>query len=243
MCWKPCAATGATLAARSRGNVILSDLATTGDGVIAALQVLAVLLGNRRHKASEAFRLFDPVPQVRRDIVFASQAAAEACLASAQLRSVRTRVDGLLKSVPHRVLVRASGTEPLLRVMVECQDKARGARAASLLQQEAQSQAKTKSKGTKSKGIKAKGTKSTGKAKAPVGTKATGKAKAKGKGKATLRAKAKAGAHTKKSPKKSTKKSVKKSTKKKSTKKRAKVKKPKQKKAILNPHLRFLWQT
>ena len=185
---------GCNLGGEESGHVILSDLATTGDGVIAALQVLAVLLGNRRHKASAAFRLFDSVPQVRRNLVFASQAAAETCAASAKLRSARVRAEGVLQSVPHRVLVRASGTEPLLRIMIECQDKLLAEQAAGMLEQEAQAQIRSTA-GSKTK------TKTKPKIKIKAKTKAKAKPKAKTKTKPKVRAKAKPKTKSKTKPK------------------------------------------
>ena len=150
---------GCNLGGEESGHVILSDLATTGDGVIAALQVLAVLLGNRRRKASAAFHLFDAVPQVRSAVAFSSQQAAEACVMSASLRRAQQKVVRLFQDTPHRVLLRPSGTEPLVRIMVECQDKSLAARAVALLEAEAKTQ--SKGKGTKSTSAKSKTKKKT----------------------------------------------------------------------------------
>lgn len=108
---------GFNLGGEQSGHVILSDFATTGDGLIAALQVLAVLVRDGR-AASSVCRLFEPLPQRLRNVryrgisplraapVLAAQAAAEARLAGTG-----------------RLLIRASGTEPLIRVMAEGEDE------------------------------------------------------------------------------------------------------------------------
>ncbi len=98
------------------GHLILGDHATTGDALVAALQVLAALMQDGR-KASEALKVFTPVPQVLKNVkcdtgllkqqpVIDAIAAAEKKLGS----------DG-------RLVVRASGTEPLVRIMIEGTDQ------------------------------------------------------------------------------------------------------------------------
>jgi phosphoglucosamine mutase len=104
------------LGGEQSGHVILSDFATTGDGLIAALQVLAVLVrGGRR--ASEACRVFSPLPQLLRNVRYSGasplvQPHIQTAIAAA---GERLRQTG-------RVLIRASGTEPLIRVMAEGED-------------------------------------------------------------------------------------------------------------------------
>ena len=109
-------ANGLNLGGEQSGHVILADFATTGDGLIAALQVLAVLVRDGR-PASEVCRLFAPLPQLLRNVrysgaspllspVVTAAAAAEARLAGSG-----------------RLLLRASGTEPLIRVMAEAEDE------------------------------------------------------------------------------------------------------------------------
>ena len=100
------------------GHIVLSDYTTTGDGLIAALQVLAVLVG-AKCKASEACHVFDPLPQILKNVRFNGGAPLEdARVLDAIQRSERT-----LGSAG-RILVRKSGTEPLLRVMAEGEDAA-----------------------------------------------------------------------------------------------------------------------
>jgi len=109
-------AEGLNLGGEQSGHIILSDFSTTGDGLVAALQVLAALASNPR-PASVACRVFKPLPQKLRSVRFAgpsplndrriiaSIAAAEASLASSG-----------------RLLLRESGTEPVIRVMAEGED-------------------------------------------------------------------------------------------------------------------------
>lgn len=104
------------LGGEQSGHVILSDFATTGDGLIAALQVLGVLIRSGK-RASEACRVFAPLPQLLRNVRYAG--ASPLVLPDIQsaiaLASERLRLTG-------RVLIRASGTEPLIRVMAEGED-------------------------------------------------------------------------------------------------------------------------
>jgi len=104
------------LGGEQSGHVILSDFATTGDGLIAALQVLAVLVRSGK-RASEACRVFAPLPQLLRNVRYAGASPLilpdiQTAIAAA---SDRLRATG-------RVLIRASGTEPLIRVMAEGED-------------------------------------------------------------------------------------------------------------------------
>ena len=109
---------GCNLGGEQSGHVIMSDFGTTGDGLVAALQVLAVLVEERR-PASEALRRFRPLPQKLVNIRHAGGAphqrpdVLEAIAAEEALLGGRGRV-----------LIRASGTEPLIRVMAEAEDEA-----------------------------------------------------------------------------------------------------------------------
>ncbi len=100
------------------GHMILSDFATTGDGLVAALQVLATLVAERR-PASEVCRRFEPLPQKLQNVRFAG---ASTLHHPAVLEAVRAAEAVLGAS--GRLLLRPSGTEPLLRVMVEAEDAA-----------------------------------------------------------------------------------------------------------------------
>jgi phosphoglucosamine mutase len=101
------------LGGEQSGHVILSDYATTGDGLIAALQVLGVLVrGGRR--ASETCRLFAPLPQLLRNVRFSGVSPLRQPDIQAAIFDAEKRLGSA-----GRVLIRPSGTEPLIRVMAE----------------------------------------------------------------------------------------------------------------------------
>ena len=101
------------------GHVILSDFSTTGDGLIAALQVLAVLVQTGKPMSALA-RQFEPVPQVMQNVKFAKGGKP---LDSDNVKAAIIAAEAKLNG-SGRVLVRASGTEPLIRVMAEGDDRA-----------------------------------------------------------------------------------------------------------------------
>jgi phosphoglucosamine mutase len=104
------------LGGEQSGHVILSDFATTGDGLIAALQVLAVLVRSGR-RASETCRVFTPLPQLLRNVRYVGASPLV-------LPHVQTAIAAAGEKLGStgRVLIRASGTEPLIRVMAEGED-------------------------------------------------------------------------------------------------------------------------
>jgi len=98
------------------GHIILSDFSTTGDGLIAALQALAVFVETGK-PASETGSLFTPFPQVLRNITVNGGQPLEDVTVQQAVAEGRTRFGSA-----GRVVVRASGTEPLIRVMAEGED-------------------------------------------------------------------------------------------------------------------------
>ena len=111
-------ARGCNIGGEPSGHIILSDYATTGDGFIAALQILAVV--KRMGKpVSEVCHRFEPLPQVLKNVRFKSGKPLESA-------SVRTAIAGAEKRLGQggRLLVRPSGTAPVIRVMGEGDDKA-----------------------------------------------------------------------------------------------------------------------
>jgi phosphoglucosamine mutase len=108
---------GYNLGGEQSGHIVLTDLATTGDGLLAGLQVLAAL-GRAGRPLSEAGRLFEPVPQRLRNLRTARPVDLAAPRLAGLLGRERARLDGR-----GRLLVRASGTEPVIRVMVEAEDE------------------------------------------------------------------------------------------------------------------------
>ena len=108
---------GFNLGGEASGHVILSDFSTTGDGLIAALQVLAVLIRADRPMSALA-RQFEPVPQKMENVRFLGGEPLETSTVQAAIADGERRLNG-----SGRVLVRASGTEPLIRVMAEGDDE------------------------------------------------------------------------------------------------------------------------
>jgi phosphoglucosamine mutase len=100
------------------GHMILSDYATTGDGLLAALQVLAVLVEQGR-PASEVCRVFQRLPQKLRSVRFAGESPLEAPDVQRAVAAAEARLAG-----QGRLLIRKSGTEPVIRVMAEAEDEA-----------------------------------------------------------------------------------------------------------------------
>lgn len=107
---------GFNVGGEQSGHIILADYATTGDGLIAALQVLAALVEEGR-PASEALHLFDPLPQLLRNVRFEGEAPLECQPVKAAIREAESILVG-----KGRLLIRKSGTEPLIRVMAEGED-------------------------------------------------------------------------------------------------------------------------
>ncbi|MDX2209632.1 MAG: phosphoglucosamine mutase [Sphingopyxis sp.] len=107
---------GFNVGGEQSGHMILSDHATTGDGTIAALQVLAELIRAGR-TASELLHQFDPVPQLLKNVRFAGGAPLEDAAVKAAIAEGEAALAG-----KGRLVIRASGTEPLIRVMAEGDD-------------------------------------------------------------------------------------------------------------------------
>ena len=107
---------GYNVGGEQSGHIILSDYATTGDGLIAALQVLARLVATGR-PASESLRLFDPMPQILKNVRFAGGAPLDTAVVRAVIADAELRLLGV-----GRLVIRKSGTEPLIRVMAEGED-------------------------------------------------------------------------------------------------------------------------
>jgi len=109
---------GWNLGGEQSGHIVMTDYATTGDGLIAALQFMAVLAESGK-PASMLTRRFDPVPQLLRNLRYAPgvDLLAEAKVMAA-IDAGRDMLAGR-----GRLLIRKSGTEPLVRVMAECEDE------------------------------------------------------------------------------------------------------------------------
>jgi len=107
---------GCNIGGEQSGHIVLGDYSTTGDGLIAALQVLAVLADNG--KASKACRLFKPLPQLLKNVRFNGKSPLESDKIKTAISAAEKKLDG-----NGRLLIRKSGTEPLIRVMAEGSDQ------------------------------------------------------------------------------------------------------------------------
>ena len=108
---------GYNVGGEASGHIILSDYTTTGDGLLAALQVLAVVKKHDR-PVSEVCHRFDPLPQIMKNVRYKSGAPLE----NAEVRSAIELAQARL-NVHGRLIIRPSGTEPVIRVMGEGEDK------------------------------------------------------------------------------------------------------------------------
>ncbi len=108
---------GFNVGGEQSGHIVLSDFATTGDGLVSALQVLACV--KRAGKpASEVCRKFEPVPQVLKNVRFNGGKPLESDPVKAMIEDARSRLGN-----NGRLVIRPSGTEPLIRVMAEADDR------------------------------------------------------------------------------------------------------------------------
>jgi phosphoglucosamine mutase len=107
---------GFNVGGEQSGHMILLDHATTGDGTIAALQVLTALVKSGK-PASELLHLFDPVPQLLKNVRFSGGKPLE------DARVIKIIADAEAQLVGKgRLVIRPSGTEPVIRVMAEGDD-------------------------------------------------------------------------------------------------------------------------
>ncbi len=109
---------GFNVGGEQSGHIILSDYATTGDGLIAALQILAELVATGK-PASELLHLFDKVPQLLKNVRFSGGKPLDDARVKAAIAEAEAELVGR-----GRLVIRPSGTEPLIRVMAEGDDEA-----------------------------------------------------------------------------------------------------------------------
>lgn len=108
---------GFNLGGEQSGHIILSDHSTTGDGLVAALQILASLVESDQ-PASKLLHQFDPLPQLLKNVRFDGEAPLEAANVKSAIANAESRLKGI-----GRLVIRKSGTEPLIRVMAEGEDE------------------------------------------------------------------------------------------------------------------------
>jgi phosphoglucosamine mutase len=109
-------AKGYNIGGEQSGHIIMSDHGTTGDGLVAALQILAELVESGQ-KASALLRQFDPLPQLLKNVRFSGGQPLEATSVKSAIADAEAKLNG-----KGRLLIRKSGTEPLIRVMAEGED-------------------------------------------------------------------------------------------------------------------------
>ncbi len=111
-------ARGCNVGGEQSGHIILSDYSTTGDGLVAALQVLAALVASGK-PASQVLRQFEPLPQLLKNVCFNGGKPLENAKVKRSIAAAERELEG-----KGRLLIRKSGTEPLIRVMAEGDDPA-----------------------------------------------------------------------------------------------------------------------
>jgi phosphoglucosamine mutase len=108
---------GFNVGGEQSGHMILLDHATTGDGTVAALRVLASLVKSGK-PASEMLHVFEKVPQLLKNVRYEGGAPLENSEVKSVIAAAETQLDG-----KGRLVIRPSGTEPVIRVMAEGDDK------------------------------------------------------------------------------------------------------------------------
>jgi phosphoglucosamine mutase len=104
---------GYNLGGEQSGHIIMSDYATTGDGLVAALQLLSVVQRQQR-PVSEVCHCFDPLPQVLKNVRYGSGEPLRQDAVVTAIEGARERL-----GQSGRLVIRPSGTEPVIRVMAE----------------------------------------------------------------------------------------------------------------------------
>jgi phosphoglucosamine mutase len=108
---------GCNVGGEQSGHIILTDYSTTGDGLVAGLQVLACIKRQNR-PVSELSKKFEPVPQLLKNVRFSGGKPLEDATVKEAIEDARNRLGGA-----GRLVIRPSGTEPLIRVMAEGDDQ------------------------------------------------------------------------------------------------------------------------
>jgi phosphoglucosamine mutase len=108
---------GFNVGGEQSGHIVLSDFSTTGDGLVSALQVLACIKRSNK-PVSELCRKFEPVPQLLKNVRVSGGKPLETTTVKAAIEDARDRLGNA-----GRLVIRPSGTEPLIRVMAEGDDR------------------------------------------------------------------------------------------------------------------------
>ena len=107
---------GYNLGGEQSGHIVMSDFAQSGDGLLAALQILNIIK-EKDKPVSEVLRLFDPLPQILKNVRYSGDNPLSNDTVQNEIKGAQKRFNG-----SGRVLVRESGTEPVIRVMAEGDD-------------------------------------------------------------------------------------------------------------------------
>ncbi len=107
---------GYNLGGEQSGHIVMSDFAQSGDGLLAALQILNIIK-EKDKPVSEVLRLFDPLPQMLKNVRYSGNNPLSNDTVQNEIKGAQERFNG-----SGRVLVRESGTEPVIRVMAEGDD-------------------------------------------------------------------------------------------------------------------------
>ena len=107
---------GYNLGGEQSGHIVMTDYATTGDGLMAALQFLNALVESKC-TSSELIKVFEPMPQLLRNVMLNNSESLDNLKVKESIKAGEDAFGDI-----GRILIRKSGTEPLLRVMGECED-------------------------------------------------------------------------------------------------------------------------
>jgi phosphoglucosamine mutase len=108
---------GYNVGGEQSGHIVLSDFTTTGDGLVTALQVLSVVVGTGK-PVSEVVKRFDPLPQILENVRYANGSPLEQDLVKQAIDHGKAQL-----GQSGRLVIRPSGTEPVIRVMAEGDDE------------------------------------------------------------------------------------------------------------------------
>jgi phosphoglucosamine mutase len=107
---------GYNVGGEQSGHVVLSDYTTTGDGLIAAMEILSAMV-QRDRKLSEVGRRFEPLPQILENVRVTGESPLNFVTVAEAIKSAKGQLGN-----KGRLLIRKSGTEPVIRVMAEGED-------------------------------------------------------------------------------------------------------------------------
>ena len=110
-------ARGMNVGGEQSGHIVLSDFSTTGDGLIAALQVCAAIVESKK-KASDVCHAFEPLPQLLQNVRYHNASPLEIPAVKSEIERIEREL-----GAKGRVVIRKSGTEPVIRVMAEGDDE------------------------------------------------------------------------------------------------------------------------